>query len=204
MTTEAIFHFGHGGNDPGKVVTMPAYNGQGEREIREKDLNLSVGLQAYFVANRIGIRTTVSRTWDIYIPLISGDPDKRTKVSITNAYNPLCSAELHFDSAPWAPEAKGLHVIHYPGSAKGQLYAECIVEAAKMLGIPIHGDGVVDTKALGRKLVMVHKPKCAAVVIEGGFMTNPEDLKNILDPYYQISLAEAWALGTKRYVEAVR
>ena len=33
---------------------------------------------------------------------------------------------------------------------------------------------------------------------------NPEDLKNILDPYYQISLAEAWALGTKRYVEAVR
>ena len=89
----------------------------------------------------------------------------------------------------------GPMVYYMPGSAEGERLARCVMDAL--------------TDALGRDhrapnpgdYFVVRECSAPAVIVECGFLSNPDDERRLQDPAYQQTLAAAIAAGVLAYAE---
>lgn len=108
--------------------------------------------------------------------------------------NPHFAVELHCN-AHTNPDARGIEGICYPGNGIGEEICDHIIGSVIRSVPDLPSRGVRDTEGLGRRLAWVHDTLPSSVVVEMGFLTNPEDRAILVEDRRLARLARGLASG---------
>lgn len=170
---------GHGGKDPGAV-------GNG---LQEKILNLTVTLEVQDILKRYGLITVMARTADEYL-VLKDRTDKANRTAGVNLY-----VSIHHNNFT-NPDARGAEFFRPIKGGVGAVVAEYICNMYKAyVPIPIRG---VKTKASESNSNIdyhhvIRETKMPAVIVEGGFISNPDDAELLKNQ--EVLSAEARAIA---------
>lgn len=177
---------GHGGEDAGtKSLVKPFY--------QEKFLTLATSRLLGDYLRQMGYEIRMTRNEDIFIPL----SDRAVKA---NQIDPALFVSVHYNSAP-STEANGIEVFYYQSDDNVKRTQSSKELAALVL------DSVINTtqaKSRGVKkgnFAVIRETKMPAVLVEGGFLTNQDEMNLIKDPTYLKKLAWGMAKGIDKYLK---
>lgn len=177
-----ILDAGHGGTDEGAKVHY----------FMEKRLALMTTLLVRKSLEEMGYRVILTRSKDVFIPL-------HRRVSIANKTKAVLFASIHYNSSP-APEAHGIEVFYHGGSEIKKS------QQSRKLASSVLEELISQTSALSRGVKngnfhVIRETVMPSILIEGGFMTNPEERANLRDKKYLEKIAKGIALGIDRYLK---
>ncbi len=176
---------GHGGHDVGtQSISKPRY--------QEKSLNLVTAQFIKGFLEQLGYQVFMTREEDVFISL-----DKRAQLA--NEKKPTLFVSIHYNSAPSA-EAQGVEVFFYPSKEQKERVAK-----SRRLAQSILKNVIAHTKAKSRGVkqanyAVIRETAMPAVLVEGGFVTNEEELQNLKDPTYLKRLAWGVVRGIEDYL----
>lgn len=179
---------GHGGFDPGK----PGVKGEDE-----KHLNLKIALLLRDYLQNAGAIVLMTRTTDDDVDGIEGKHKSRDMVErkkIADAGDILVS--IHQNSFT-QPSVHGAQVFYNGKSEEGKRLAQTIQATIKEYA-DIGNRRAAKSNTNYYVLKATHIP---AVIIECGFLTNPEEEERLNSPEYQEKMALSIYLGIKHYFE---
>ena len=189
-----IIDAGHGGVDPGAIAG----------EIYEKNINLSIALKLKDYCNKFGFETKMLRTEDISLH----DEDAKTihqkkvsdlknRVEIANSAENAIYISIHQNTFG---ESKYFGAqVFYGINEKSKHLAEFIQTNLKE-NLQENNNRKIKN---GKNLYILKNIKIPAVMVECGFMSNKEDLKNLTDEIYQNNFSEVLFNGILKYIEDV-
>ena len=175
---------GHGAWDTGK---------QGLSETIEKDINLSVAekLQAYLEASGAFVVTT--RADDSALGATKRE-DLKTRKDMANELKADIFLSIHQNSFPQSG-ARGAQVFYHGKSAESERLAVTLQEA---LRTELDPENRREAKA-NFDYYLLKNADIPAVIIECGFLSNPEDALNLSREEYQSKVAWAIYAGIIKY-----
>ncbi len=169
---------GHGEFDGGAKVG----------EFLEKDLNLSFSLSLEKLLVFFGYEVKMTRTNDMSMcerglgsirqKKIS---DTRKRLELIEQSDVLCSISIHqniFSQSRYS----GAQTFYGQKNEKSQTLAVNILDSVKEL---LQKDNKRIAKPIGRQVYLIHNSTKPSVLMECGFMSNGEELKNLTDKTYQ-------------------
>lgn len=175
---------GHGGNDPGKV---------GANSVKEKDVNLQIAMKTKKLLEKEGVRVIMTRDKD---QDLAGDSDHnrrvqdmKARVKLINDAMPVLTVSIHQNSYQ-DPSVKGAQVFYYSHSKEAERAAEILKQAL----LTVEESGTREKKAAD-SYYLLKKTEVPVVIVECGFLSNPEEAKRLTDSAYQKELAKAVAEG---------
>jgi len=172
-----IVDAGHGGHDPGT---------HSDTGIDEKDINLRVAAKVAKLLEQRGIGVVMTRWQDEY-------PELEERSAIANRRKASLFVSIHADSAP-SRSAQGFTIYVAPGASAGAYRAaHAINQAMEKTGMNNRGIRENDY----RVLVNTDGP---AVLIELGYLSNPEDTARLSDDRFRDRLAQAIVNGIQAYL----
>lgn len=180
MAKKVFIDVGHGGKDPGGVA-----NG-----LKEKNVNLVVGLAARDELERHGVEVGMSRT---------KDEDDKTGVKECNAFDPDYAISVHANIGG----GDGAEIYHHYKGGAGKSLAQNIAGEIKNAGqnLRIGDSGKPDGLKTRRNTQgkdyyeFIRCTKCPAVIVETAFLDNKEDVKIIDSEAEQRAMGKAIAKG---------
>lgn len=185
-----VIDVGHGGFDSGKV----GVNGE-----LEKDINLQVALKLKDTLEAKGMQVVMTREDDqgLY------DADARNKKAqdlqrrceLINKENPLMTVSIHQNSYT-SPQIKGAQVFYYTTSKESQTLAETV---QKTLIDKVDPQNHRQAKA-NDSYYLLKKTESTIIIVECGFLSNPEEAQKLTDEAYQQQIAEAVCDGIFQYL----
>ena len=168
---------GHGGRDPGAV---------GPTGIREKDVTLPISLELGQLLKQAGFEPVLTRIDDRAVELA-------TRSSMLNNQNCDLAISVHINSAA-RREADYISTFIQGKNGEAEKLAQKVqAELVRATGWP---DGGVR----GKDLHMTRETKMPAILVECGFISNPEQERQLRQPETQKKLAQAIAGGILEYV----
>lgn len=174
MSKKVFLGIGHGGKDPGAVA-----NG-----LKEKDLNLAIGLSVKEELERHGVTVGISRVKDENDTLSQ-------EVKECNAFSPDLAVEIHNN----AGGGDGAEIYHYSKGGTSKTLAKNILNEIVKIGQNSRG---LKTKldSSGKEYFgWIRDTKAPAVLIECAFVDNKTDIKIIDTAAEQKKMGEAIAKG---------
>jgi N-acetylmuramoyl-L-alanine amidase len=108
-----------------------------------------------------------------------------------NAHQPI-NAKTGVSDLTWN-NAQGIETFHYTGSRLGKELATFIQRATSDLGPRDRG-------VKSSNYYVLRKSKSIAVLYEGGFMTNKQELGLLADPKFQEKTAQAIIQGIRQFI----
>lgn len=189
---------GHGGKDGGAAV-----NG-----LREKDLTLDTALRIERHLRRRGFPVVMTRRDDRFVGLedrakVANKIPRALFVSIHYNTSPTAEGEgietfyaerkVQFDDSAWSFSGMFRRRPDPPPEDQGAGFAHA-VQANIVAAL-----GAVDRGAKPRQFAVVRLTRCAAVLVEGGFINNPAEGKKVAGAPYRERLAVAVAAGVAEY-----
>lgn len=195
MTGEGItvvVDAGHGGIDPGKV---------GVHDEKEKDINLSMAKKLEKKLTSQGYKVVMTRTEDRGM-YDDGDSNKkmadmRARIALIAETEPRLVVSIHQNSFTQA-SSKGAQVFYYEKSEEGKILAQTLQETIKSV---IGDDNKRQAKANTNYYMLLHTP-CTMVIVECGFLSNPEEALLLSDDAYQEKMTEAICQGVNNYIKS--
>lgn len=188
-----ILDAGHGGEDCGAI---------GVNGIYEKDINLQI---ATFIGEELSARGYVvlqTRTEDklLYteaenIKGIRKISDLKNRVKIFNSYENAVVVSIHMNSFS-ASKYSGLQVYYSPCEGSSRLATE-IKESVRETLQPDNKRNV----KLGDGIYVLKHSENPSVLVECGFLSNPEECERLSKKEYQKSLSFSIVCGIINYVE---
>lgn len=175
---------GHGGVDDGCL-------GGG---LLEKDINLQIALLVKEKLEKKGFQVMMPRETDEYLAI-------EERVELANSYQADAFISIHQNT--------------YEGSDKSVCGIETWYDGAdstrdnEKLAKLVHQEALKSTGANPRELwdiadyCVTNKTLMPACLIETGFLSNPEEGKNLSTKTYQERLAEGIATGVERYIDSL-
>lgn len=149
---------GHGGSDPGAT-----YGG-----VKEKDLNLTIGLSVSDVLIRHGVNVLMSRTTDENETLSE-------KIKECNAFNPDLAVDIH-NNAGGGDGAEAFY--HYKGGTSKTLADNVLCEIVN-IGQNSRGAKIKKNESGRDFYAFIRETKPAAIVLECAFIDNAVDFEII-------------------------
>lgn len=178
-----VIDAGHGGDDPG----ASGYK-NGRLVIVEKELNLSIALRLYDLLKEAGANVTLLRDEDVTMSLYS-------RPEAANMLNADLLVSVHNNSAN-SEKPNGTEVLYYNkigesdyGYSSEQVASYIQRELVPEIGLKDRG--IIDCP----HLAVLNKSLMPAVIIEGGFLSNSEDLEVMLTEEFREAYAVAVARG---------
>lgn len=178
-----VIDAGHGGLDIGAKSRYPF--------CEEKRIALTCALLAKKYLDQLGYRVILTRTSDIFIPL-------PRRVQIAN--QPRCAllVSIHFNSSK-NTEAHGMEIFYCDKKME-----EKRAVASRRLAEAILGDLLKRTQAKSRgvkkgNFFVIRETKVPAVLVEGGFITNPQERSLLKQREYLDKIARGVATGVDKY-----
>jgi N-acetylmuramoyl-L-alanine amidase len=171
-STTVVIDAGHGGYDHGGIP--------GQR-IPEKEMTLDVAQRLRGLLAASGYRVVMTRDSDVFVPL-------PTRVAIANSYQNGIFVCIHFNSAKRIG-ADGIETYFY---SRDSLPLASAVHYFVAGGAPSPNRGV-----RRRGFYVLRKTKIPAVLVECGFLTNPNEGQYAQSPSYRQKLAEEIAAGVR-------
>ncbi len=173
---------GHGGRIPGAI----------SKGILEKDLNLDIATKLNTLLLGKGYDVKINRLRDMEISL-------HERAKQCNRSNCDLFISIH-NNAFDLESVKGAETIYFPTSKNGKIIAETILDNIKDMTQGDHRTAKPDD----RGLFVLRGTRCPAVVVECGFMTNPDELLMLTCDTYQWIIAIAIMKGVVDYEEKIR
>ncbi len=182
-TPIVIIDAGHGGEDGGTIGTDGSY---------EKDINLSIAKKLNSLLNACGIETVMTRTEDILLYDKNSDYEGKKKaldlaarLKIAELYENTIFVSIHMNAFPQS-KYSGLQVYYSPNNPDSLKLAEKIQTLTRT---SIMKDNQRKIKASGGKIFLLDKMNIPSVLIECGFLSNPQECAKLNDENYQKELA---------------
>lgn len=169
---------GHGGGDPGKV---------GINGAKEKNLNLLIAQKVNMRLAEAGVRVVMTREDDTALDSKSEDMKKR--VSIINETNPDMAVSIHQNSYTDS-SVKGAQVFYHANSKKGKDLAFLMQEEL----CKMDASNRREAKA-NESYYMLKKTEVLTVIVECGFLSNPDEAEQLCQEEYQEKLADTICEG---------
>lgn len=177
---------GHGGKDGGaQSLEQPVYH--------EKNLTFTTTKLVESYLRQLKLPVSLTRSDDTFVEL-----DERTKIA--EKKNAKLFVSIHYNAA-LSTSAHGIEVFYYKSdknkerSEKSKKLAETVLKEiidgtqAKSRGVK-HGNYAV-----------IRESSMPAILIEGGFITNSDELSKIKDPQYLKKIAWGITKGIENYVK---
>ena len=178
---------GHGGED----------GGASSGGVLEKDLNLAVSLKIADLASLFGVPAALTRTEDTLLYDYYHDlDDYRGKQKTYDLRNRLRFAEesgaaafvsVHMNQFP-QPSCWGMQVYYSPNTDASEELAARIRTSARLRLDPTNGREI---KRATDAIYLLDRIRIPAVLVECGFLSNPEERTMLTDPAYQRQVAAA-------------
>ncbi|MCQ4769594.1 N-acetylmuramoyl-L-alanine amidase family protein [Intestinimonas massiliensis] len=172
---------GHGGGRTGAQ-----YEG-----IAEKAINLSVSQKLQAILGGYGYNVVMTRTGDTDVGLYE-------RADIANAVEADLFVSLHSNAAPDYPDFSGIYTYYHPSSGRGARLAQAVQTPLTRL------TGGIDRGIKSADFVVLRETEMCAVLVEMGFMTNHDELMDLIDDGYQDKLAQGIAEGIVTYLNGLR
>lgn len=181
-----VLDAGHGEPDGGAV---------GVNGTLEKDLNLAITLKVQEILESNGIKVIMTRTDDNSICDSDAQTLHEKKVSdmhnrenIINNSNADLFVSIHMNSFT-SPSSSGLHVFYSRNHPEAEPIAVAIQDSmAKITGAKTHA-----VKTASDTLYLMKKPVPPSILVECGFLSNPQEEALLNDDLYQSKIAFAIA-----------
>ena len=189
-----VIDAGHGGKDPGKV---------GVNEALEKDINLAIAkcLKRLLEQNDVLVIMTREEDKDLASENASNrkNEDLRARVRLLEETQPVLMVSIHQNSYPEA-DVDGAQVFFYSGSEEGKRLGTIVQESLKRE----LKDGNHRVAKANKEYYLLKKSVCPAVIVECGFLSNPQEAALLATEDYQEKLAFAIHLGVLEYINTVK
>ena len=175
---------GHGGKDPGAV----------QNGVREKDVNLDISLKLNEALQEKGYTSVLTREGDTY-------PENPSRAKLANELYADLFISIHANSIANS-EIRGIQVLYYPKD-KANVKKEETLNLANIMMEEITRETGAENKGLvaREKTIVIRDTNMASVLIETGFLTNPEEARLLQSEEYQNIIVEAIVRGIERYFE---
>ncbi len=177
-----VIDAGHGGEDGGTISATG---------LCEKDLNLAIALHLRDILEAAGVPTVMTRTEDILLYDRTVDYHGRKKVldlaarlAIGEATENALFVSIHQNAFP-ATQYAGLQVWYGVADPRSKTIAAAMQEA----GLQLDPTNKRHIKPAGSNIYLLDRLKGPAVLVECGFLSNPEEAARLGDPAYQRTLA---------------
>lgn len=184
---------GHGAPDPGARGRMS----------NEADINLDVSfLISKFLSEKYGITAPLTRTGPKRIHRDNRNVDLSARPAMANRLKADAFVSVHCNGAV-APEANGFEVYTTPGQNRSDILATAIFESWSK-AFPAqrkrtdYRDNDPDKEA---NLKVLREAQCPAILVELGFITNPQEERFLLNKMNQEIMGLAIATGIYNFVE---
>ena len=185
-----VIDSGHGGSDPGKV---------GINEVLEKDINLKISKQVEKELKNKGYQVVMTREKD---QMLAGETsgnskiqDMKARVDLINEKAPGLAVSIHQNSYP-SSDVHGAQVFYPQGSEKSKQLADHI-QSALIKGLDPNNHR--EAKANAEYYLFRDNPY-PIVIVECGFLSNPEELKALQDDGYQKKAVQCILDGIESYL----
>lgn len=182
-----VLDAGHGAADGGAVGTSGAY---------EKELNLKIAQRLQKLLEQTGSEVIVTRADDEPIA-----QSKREDMHLRKSYRDSSSADIfvsiHMNKFP-QQKYSGAQVF-YADSEESKLLGECIQSEMRQLLNP--SNNRVAKKA-DSSIFLLKKSAVPSVIVECGFLSNPEEERLLNTDEYQERLAWSVYSGIIKYFDA--
>ena len=172
---------GHGGFDIGATV----------KSVQEKALALKTATLVKQYLHQKGYRVILTRSRDVFISLT-----KRT--TIANDTKSKVFVSIHYNAFK-NPQAKGIEVYYYNRGSKWRQ------NASKKLAQLVLDGMIASTGAKNRGVKtgnfhVIRETHMPAILIEGGFITNPQEHSNLSDQKYVEKMSLSIANAIEKYL----
>lgn len=189
-----VIDAGHGGADGGAVASDG---------ISEKVINLEIAYKLNYILRAYGLNTVMTRTDDESIHDSNAktlreqkvsDIHKRMSIMESDENNIFVSIHQNkfSNSSLW-----GTQVFYSPNTTDSAVLANCIQNSVCSL---LQNDNKRVIKKSGSNIYLLYYAKRTAVLVECGFVSNPQENKLLEDSDYQRKMAFSIAYGIMEYI----
>ncbi len=184
-----VLDAGHGGTEPGTLGEL-----DGEVVVKEKDINLQISNRVLKILRQKGYNVIATRTTDTYVGLT-------TRAEIANSANADLFVSIHNNSFD-NPDAQGTLTMYAYDDPKegnnisGKTIAQ-IMQKELVKGTEGQDRGLLKNP----QIVVIRKTQMPAILVECLFMSNEEDLLELLDEKRLDKIAEHIAKGIENICE---
>ena len=189
LQTTIVIDVGHGGSDPGKV---------GIQGIKEKDVNLAIAryLKDYLIAEDYTVYMTRETDQGLYDESVSNKKksDLSNRIQFLQKKNASCMISIHQNSYPDTIQ-HGAQTFYYEGRDEDKNFAQYVQDS--LLAFDPSNTRQIKSNT---SYYILKNAQVPSILIECGFLSNPEETANLTDPNYQKQIAYAIAIGTCRYL----
>ncbi|MFW5998385.1 MAG: N-acetylmuramoyl-L-alanine amidase [Halanaerobiaceae bacterium] len=164
------------------------------KDIYEKDINLQIAKKLKKELTGTNIKPILTRTEDkLYND--SRNDDIKYRPSVVKKHNADFLISIHANNFPTS-QPSGSQVFYKPASPK-----------SKQLADTIHKELIKIRKVNNRPLLpgqyyILQQVDCPAILIETGFLSNPEDRNKLTDTNYQKKIVSGIKKGLINYIES--
>lgn len=187
--TTIVIDVGHGGSDPGKV---------GIQGIKEKDVNLAIAryLKDYLIAEDYTVYMTRETDQGLYDESVSNKKksDLSNRIQFVQEKNASCMISIHQNSYPDTIQ-HGAQTFYYEGREEDKNFAQYVQDSL----LTFDPSNTRQIKS-NTSYYILKNAQVPSILIECGFLSNPEETANLTDPNYQKQIAYAIAIGICRYL----
>lgn len=190
-----VIDAGHGGEDGGAISADGLY---------EKDVNLAVAFALRELLEMNGIPTVMTRDEDILLYDRNVDYQGRKKVldlaarkTVADSYEGCLFVSIHMNAFP-ETQYSGVQVWYGTKDPLSPSIAADIQKTALLL----QPDNHRKIKAAGSNIYLLDNITSPCVLVECGFLSNPEEAALLSDPAYQQALAFMIFSGISPYLSS--
>lgn len=180
----------HGGSDPGKV---------GVNDALEKEINLAVAKKLEKELKKAGIKVVMTREKDSGLTtdavISSKVEDMKERVRIINDTKPQIVVSIHQNSFKEG-SVHGAQVFYFTHSQEAENAALLMQEKMR----EVDTENKRQAKA-NDTYYMLKKTEVPTIIVECGFLSNPEDAAKLVTEEYQKQMAEKICEGILEYME---
>ena len=183
---------GHGGIDPGVI---------GQNELKEKEINLAIAKKLERLLKAAGYDVIMTRKKDEGL-YEENSPNKKVqdmqkRCEIIKENHPLLTVSIHQNSYP-DEQVCGPQVFYYESSVEGKKLAEAVQSSLNDL---LEVDRPREVKG-NTSYYLLKRSSGILVIVECGFLTNPEEAQKLQTKEYQEKVAAAVSEGIRTYLNA--
>ena len=180
---------GHGGYDPGAM----------RKGVAEKDINLEIAkeIKKILAEKKVAVLLTRYGDYNHAIVGLHGKEAKRydfeRRIEMAKKFNADAMISIHVNVSRW--KCSGPEAYYFPKSTISKLLAQNIQK--ELHQIPGINQRQIKT---GRYYLLTHT-EMPCVIVETGFINNPEERQKLLETKYRQMLSEAIAQGIIDYLQ---
>ncbi len=175
-----VLDAGHGGFDMGAASNACC----------EKSLTLTTAFLTKKHLTNMGYKVIMTRSRDVFISL-------KQRTAIANKTRAKVFVSLHFNAAK-NPKAAGIEVFYYKQGNQWRSKRSKKL-ATKVLSMMISNTGAISRGVKLGKFHVIRESNMPAILIEGGFITNPKERALLKDKKHLEKIAHAIAEGIDQY-----